>query len=249
MSDSARSEVRESITRWLPRCRPETLDALAGFARVSTFKRNERIYALGEPVPITMILSGYGVARRTTSTGLLLISGVAQAGAPFGWSGLAQAHSSIDMVAHTTCRAAQWSGLDVRPIAARDPELALAAIDSMAASLHQTVEQIEGFLHQNARIRVLRILGRYRGLFFDEPPVLTRADLPGLVGTSREMTGRVLRHLEREGTIERFGRNGLRLLRSEHLDSDQLGAYGVRLRRTRGHSELVPRHRERQRAS
>jgi CRP-like cAMP-binding protein len=228
MSDFTRSEVRESIARWLPRCRPETWDALAAYARVSTFKRNERIYALGEPVPITMILSGYGVARRTTSTGLLLISGVAQAGAPFGWSGLAQAKSSLDMIAHTTCRVAQWSGLDVRPLAARDPELALAAIDSMALALHAVVEQIEGYLHQNARLRVLRILGRYRNLFFDEPPVLTRADLPGLVGTSREMTGRVLRQLEREGTVERFGRNGLRLLRPEHLDGDHLGAYGVR---------------------
>jgi CRP-like cAMP-binding protein len=228
MSDPTRSEVRERIAHWLPRCRPETWDALAALAHVAIFKRGERIYALGEPVPPTMILSGYGVARRTTSTGLLIISGVAQAGAPFGWSGLAQATSSLDMVAHTTCRVAQWSGLDIRPIAARDPELALAAIDSMAFSLHAVVEQIEGYLRQNARLRVLRILGRYHGLFFGEPPVLTRADLPGLVGTSREMTGRVLRDLERQGTVERFGRNGLRLLRPEHLDSELLGAYGLR---------------------
>jgi CRP-like cAMP-binding protein len=170
-----------------------------------------------------MILSGYGVARRTTSTGLLLISGVARAGAPFGWSGLAQATSSIEMVAHTECRVAQWSGVEVRPLAAGDPALALAAIDSMAGSLHQTIEQIEGYLHQNARLRVLRILGRYRDLFFDEPRVLTRADLPALVGTSREMTGRVLRQLEREGTIERYGRVGLRLLRPADLEDGGAG--------------------------
>ena len=227
MSDSTRSEVREQIAQWLPRCRPETWDALADLAHVSTFRRGERIYRLGETVPVTMILSGYGIARLTTSTGLLIISGVAPAGAPFGWSGLAQATSSVDMIAHTICRVAQWSGLDVRAIAARDPELALAAIDSMAFSLHAVVEQIEGYLHQNARLRVLRILCRYRGLFFGDPPVLTRADLPGLVGTSREMTGRVVRQLEREGTLERFGRNGLRLLRPEHLDSDSLGANGL----------------------
>jgi CRP-like cAMP-binding protein len=224
MSESTRPELRNIIAQQLPRCRPETWDELTALARISTFKRGERIYALGEPVPLTMILSGYGVARRTTATGLLLISGVARAGAPFGWSGLAGETSSIEMIAHTSCRVAQWSGLDVRPLAAGDPELALAAIDSMAASLHQTIEQIEGFLHQNARIRVLRILGRHRDLFFDDPAVLTRADLPGLVGTTREMTGRVLRQLEREGTIQRFGRFGLRLLRPEHLDGDGLGA-------------------------
>jgi hypothetical protein len=52
--------------------------------------------------------------------------------------------------------------------------------------------------------------------------------LPALVGTTREMTGRVLRQLEREGTIQRFGRGGLRLLRPDDLNGDGLGAYGVR---------------------
>jgi hypothetical protein len=39
------------------------------------------------------------------------------------------------------------------------------------------------------------------------------------VGTSREMTARVLRQLETEGTVERFGRAGLRLLRPDQLVS------------------------------
>jgi CRP-like cAMP-binding protein len=99
-----------------------------------------------------------------------------------------------------------------------DPGLALAAIDSMAWSLHQAVERIEGFLHQDARLRVLRVLARHRELFFGEPTVLTRAHLPGLVGTSREMTGKVLRQLEREGTIARVGRAGLKLLRPDQLE-------------------------------
>jgi CRP-like cAMP-binding protein len=89
----------------------------------------------------------------------------------------------------------------------------------MAASLHQTVERIEGFLHQDARGRVLRVLARHRELFFGDPAVLSRTHLPGLVGTSREMTGRVLRQLEREGTLERFGRTGLRLLRPDQLET------------------------------
>jgi CRP-like cAMP-binding protein len=227
MTLPTRPQLSEIIAQKLPRCRPSTWDAMAASARLCLVRRGDRIYELGKPVPLTMILSGYGVARRTTSTGLLLISGVARAGAPFGWSGLASATSSIEMLAHTDCQVALWSGLEIRPIAAGDPELALAAIDSMAASLHQTVEQIEGFLHQNARLRVLRILGRHRDLFFDEPPILTRADLPALVGTTREMTGRVLRELEREGTVERFGRVGLRLLRPEQLDGEGLGHDGL----------------------
>jgi CRP-like cAMP-binding protein len=125
----------------------------------------------------------------------------------------------VELAALTECEVAQWPGPEIRALAIADPDLALAAIDSMAASLHATVERIEGFLHQDARRRVLRILVRHRELFFGDPAVLSRAHLPGLVGTSREMTGRVLRQLEREGVIERFGRTGLRLLRPDRLEA------------------------------
>jgi CRP-like cAMP-binding protein len=148
------------------------------------------------------------------------MSGIARAGDLFGFSGIASAQSSVEIVALTDCEVAQWSGPDVRALASGDPALALAAIDSMAASLHVSMELIEGFLHQDARRRVLRILARHRDLFFGEPAVLNRSHLPGLVGTSREMTGRVLRQLEREGTLARVGYVGLSLLRPDRLDAD-----------------------------
>jgi CRP-like cAMP-binding protein len=145
------------------------------------------------------------------------VSGVAPAGVLLGWSGLASVPSSIELTALTECQVGQWRGSEVRALTASDPGLALAAIDSMAWSLHQTIERIEGFLHQDARLRVVRILSQHRDLFFGETPVLTRAHLPGLVGTSREMTGKVLRGLERDGTLMRVGRTGLKLLRPDQL--------------------------------
>jgi CRP-like cAMP-binding protein len=63
----------------------------------------------------------------------------------------------------------------------------------------------------------LRILAEHEAVFFGDSPVLTRAHLPSLVGTSREMTARVLRELEREGVVLRVGRSGLRLLSREGL--------------------------------
>jgi len=216
---SSQSELYELLVRSLPGCSPETIRALVETARVRPLKPGDSIYRQGEPVPLTLMLRGYGAARRTTASGQEIVSGVAPAGELFGWSGLAAAPSSVELVALTKGDVAQWPGPEVRALAAADPALAFAAIDSMAASLHATIERIEGFLHQDARRRVLRILERHRELFFGEPAVLTRAHLPGLVGTSREMTGRVLRQLEREGTIERFGRTGLRLLRADQLES------------------------------
>jgi CRP/FNR family transcriptional regulator, cyclic AMP receptor protein len=202
----------------LPGCRPETIVTLVETARLRSVHPGDSIYQQGEPVPLTLIVRGYGAARRTTASGQEIVSGVAPAGELFGWSGLAAEPSSVQLLALTDCDVAQWPGPAIRALAAADPALAFAAIDSMATSLHATVERIEGFLRQDATRRVLRVLARHRELFFAEPPVLNRTHLPGLVGTSREMTGRVLRQLEREGTIERFGRTGLRLLRPDRLE-------------------------------
>ena len=210
--------VRELLQRSLPNCRVDTIDCLVETVRVRTIQRGQPIYRQGDPVPLTIILEGYGAARRTTVNGKELVSGVAPAGVLLGWSGLAAVPSSVELLALTECEIGQWQGPNVRLLAAADPGLALAAIDSMAWSLHQTVERIEGFLHQDARLRVVRILAQHRALFFGESPVLTRAHLPGLVGTSREMTGNVLRQLEREGTVARVGRVGLKLLRPDQLD-------------------------------
>jgi CRP-like cAMP-binding protein len=213
-----RISVRQHLQEALPRCRAETIERLIRMARVQTVQPGKQIYRQGDPVPLTIILDGYGAARRTTASGKELVSGVARAGVLFGWSGLASVPSSVELVALTECQVAQWQGAKIRELVTTDPGLALAAIDSMAWSLHQTVERIEGFLHQDARLRVVRILSQHSELFFGEPPVLTRAHLPGLVGTTREMTGQVLRQLEREGTVARVGRAGLRLLRPDQLE-------------------------------
>ena len=212
-------ELYVLLARSLPACRSETLITLVETAGVRHLHRGETIYAQGEAVPLTLIVHGFGAARRTTASGQEIVSGVAPSGVLFGWSGLNASPSSVELLALTDCDVAQWPGTEVRALAAVDPALAFAAIDSMADSLHQTVERIEGFLHQDARRRVLRVLARHRDLFFGDPVVLSRTHLPGLVGTSREMTGRVLRQLEREGTIQRFGRTGLRLLRPDQLET------------------------------
>lgn len=212
------AELRRFLDRSLPTSRPQTIDRLIQTVRRRTARPGDHIYQQGEPVPITIILEGFGAARRTTTNGKELVSGVAPAGILFGWSGITSVPSSVELVALTDCRIAQWAGAEIRSLVAIDPAFALTAIDSMAYSLHETVERIEGFLHQDARLRVLRILARHRELFFSEAPVLTRTHLPALVGTSREMTGHVLRQLEAEGTVKRVGRTGLQLLRPDQLD-------------------------------
>jgi len=218
-SPELRQRIEQRLTAVLSTCKAATIAALVDTARVRVVSPGGSVYAQGEPVPLTLIIGGYGIAQRTTTDGQLLFSGVAPAGELFGYSGISASVSSIELLALTECEVAQWAGGEIRTLAAQDSGLALVAIDSLASSLHALMGQIEGFLHQDARRRVLRILSRYRPLFFCDAPVLNRTHLPGLVGTSREMTGRVLRQLEREGTLRREGRTGLRLLDPERLEA------------------------------
>ena len=214
-----RAALREKLAALLTTCRPETVTALAETARLRRVRPGEPIYRQGGPVPLNLILEGTAISRRTTADGQQIFSGVAQSGVLFGYSGIAGSTSTVEIVALNDCLVAQWAGPEIRELIRSDTALGLVAIDSLAWSLHALMEQIEGFLHQDARRRVLRILARHRGLFFCDPPVLTRAHLAGLVGTSPEMTRRVLRQLEREGAIAREGRSTLRLLKPELLET------------------------------
>jgi CRP-like cAMP-binding protein len=213
-----RRELATRLRDLLPGASADTIDRLADSARIRALRPGDVIYPQGEVVPLTLILDGYGVARRTTTDGHEIMSGVAHAGVVFGYSGIAGEQSSVEITALTEGRVAQWPGTQIRALMAVDAGFALDAIDSMAASLHQTVERIEGFLHQDARRRVLRILARHSDLFFGDPAILDRNHLTGLVGTTREMTRRVLRRLEDEGTVQRVGATGLRLLRPDQLE-------------------------------
>jgi CRP-like cAMP-binding protein len=214
-----RIALREALLGPLHDCRPDTIDAMVETARLRRVGVGENIYWQGEPVPMTLVVEGYGISRRTTTQGHQLFSGVVLPSTFFGYSGIAGSISSVEIVALTDCVVAQWPGSEIRDLNRSDVALGLAAIDSMAGSLHAAMESIEGFMHQDARRRVIRILARYQSLFFRDPPVLSRTHLAGLVGTTQEMTRRVLRQLEREGTLVRDGRSGLRLLRPDQLEA------------------------------
>ena len=208
------------IGRALPDSRPATRASLASSARIRVVPAHETVFAQGEPIPLTLVIRGYGAFRRTTVEGRQLTMGIANPNDLFGYSAITLGHTPVDLVALTECEVAIWRGPDLRQLVATDPGFALDVIEQMAGFLSTLTEKVDGFLHQDARRRVVRILARHRDLFFTDPEVLSRSHLPSLVGTSREMTGRVLRELEREGVLARVGRTGLRLLRPDRLEAD-----------------------------
>jgi CRP-like cAMP-binding protein len=214
------SALRSLLARALPISKPSTRAFLAETARVRIVPADERIFVQGEIIPLTLIVRGHGAFLRTTVDGRQLTVGIATPHGMYGFSTIARSQSTVDMVALTECEVATWRGPEIRQFAATDSGFALEVIDQMAGFLNTITEKVDGFLHQDARRRVVRVLVRHRDLFFAEPEILSRSHLPSLVGTSREMTGRVLRELEREGTLARVGRTGLRLLRPDRLEAD-----------------------------
>jgi CRP-like cAMP-binding protein len=219
-SPAQQRAIRGPIERTLPGSSPETLRVLGETAHIVKVRTSERIFRQGEPVPLTLVLSGHGAFRRTTIDGQQITVGIAPPGYLLGYTSISSGLSSVDLVALTATEVAHWAGSEIRHLAATDVGFALEVIGQMGSFLSSITEKVDGFLHQNARRRVVRILARHEDLFFGEPAVLSRAHLPSLVGTSREMTGRVLRELEREGTVARVGRTGLRLLRPDTLQAD-----------------------------
>ena len=221
MADVALSELclEGLLAASLPGSRPESVKLLAETAQIRDVCPEEIIFRQGDEIPLTLMVRGHGAIRRTTVDGQQIIVGVAYPGEIFGITSVSATISSVDMVALTYVTFATWRGSDFRRLAANDRNLALSVMDRMALFLSILTEKLDGFLHQDARRRVIRVLARHRDLFFSDPPVLSRTHLPGLVGTSREMTGRVLRALEREGAVARVGRAGLKLLDPGQLDS------------------------------
>ena len=191
--------MRRLIEGALPGSSRATTDSLVETAKARTAQPGEAIFRQGERIPLTLIMRGYGVFRRTTIDGQLLATGVGKPGGLFGFSSITPTNSPVEFVALTECEVRLWNGPEVRRLAESDPGFALDAADRLAGFVQAMTEGIDGLLHQNARRRVIRVLLRHRDLFFGEPAVLTRAELPGLVGTSREMTGRVLRSSSARG--------------------------------------------------
>jgi CRP-like cAMP-binding protein len=212
LTAAAEVDAAQAVAAALPQCGPGSLRRLVGVADIREFKTGQSVVAQGDETLLILVLNGHIASRRTTFDGREVIPRIVSPGGLASLLPLVGRPSVADAVALTPCHIALWSGSEVQELAAGDAGLALDLLDHVLRSLEEVVEGLDGFLYQDARGRVARVLEGHAGMFFGKPPVLTRAHLPALVGTSREMTGRVLRRLESDGVVARTGRDGLQLL-------------------------------------
>jgi CRP-like cAMP-binding protein len=211
-SDDEVHGVAEVVDVAFARARPETRRTLAAGAEVRRFRPRETVVPQGDESWVGLVLEGHAGLRRTTVDGREVITMIVSGGQLGPVMPIAGRPFTADLLALSAGRIALWPGSDVRELAAGDAGLGLDLLDLVLRSVEQVVERMDGLLYQNARRRVARILDQHAEIIFGEEAVVTRSYLPALVGTSREMTGRVLRQLEADGVVKRIGRHRLRLL-------------------------------------
>jgi CRP-like cAMP-binding protein len=175
------------------------------------------MFRQGDVTPVALVLDGHVAVRRTSPDGRQLIFRIISRGKVGAFFPLVGRPSAGDILALTPTPVALWGGPWIRSLAKADPGLAVDLLDHVVMTYEEIVGRLDTLLYQDALRRVARILHIHSELFFAEEPVLTRDYLPTLVGTSREMTGRVLRVLEARSLVARVGRNRLRLLDPEGL--------------------------------
>ena len=218
-----------------------TQQTLRATAEIRSFRSKQTVVAQGEESRVGLVLEGHIGYRRTTVDGREVIPRIGSRGYLGPFMPIAGRPNTAECVALSPSRVALWSGSDVSALAAGDAGFAFDLLQHVLFAFEEVVERMDGLLYQNALRRVARVLDQHADILFSDEGGVTRAYLPALVGTSREMTGRVLRQLESDGVVERIGRNRLRLLDASGLAMTAGGSSaGARPRR----SEQVPRRAE-----
>ncbi len=112
---------------------------------------------------------------------------------------------------------------DLISLVREDPDLSLAVLKNMALNLRHLVTLVEDLSFRHVSSRVAKILLQYShpggSLFEPLPPgggKLTQQQIASVVGTAREVVGRSLKALEKEGAIK-ITRGRIQILDSKLL--------------------------------
>ncbi len=199
--------IESDLRRRFPGIRDETLDRLNQATRLVTFKSGDFLLHQGAALQMWTVLSGFVAERSTTPEGRRFTHVILRAnhviGALSAWRPL---ESNVDLVALTDGHAAVISGSALRRIAQSDGHLALHLFDLTAATARLVEERLDQVTTEDARTSFATAMLTYEPLVAGADPIVTRAELAGLMGTSRQMLGAVVRAFESEGVVRREGR-------------------------------------------
>ena len=223
-----RADCAEVLRTAFPRSSPLTQRTLLAGAEIQAFRRKQTVVEQGEESRMGLLLEGHLGFRRTTVDGREVMPRIVSRGDLAPFMPIAGRPSTAEGVALSPSCVAFWSGGYVQALATRDAGFAVDLLQHVLSAFEEVVDRMDGLLYQDALRRVARILDQHADIIFGEEAVVTMTYLPALVGTSREMTGRVLRRLESEGVVQRVGRDRLRLLDASGLARTAAGPSSTR---------------------
>lgn len=186
---------------------PRTLRDLERVFRVRTLRPQDVLVRQGQELALFLVLNGWLAVRRTNPEGRVYTLVLLRPGDVIGLASAWRVDPSMfDVVALTPATVASVPGRALRSLAERDAALAIRLFDLAMNRSMGFADRLDQVYFDVARKRLARILLTYEPLITSPRPIISRADLAGLIETSREMLGNAIRALETEGTIRRNGR-------------------------------------------
>ena len=192
----------------------DVLDALSGLARVRNLRRNELLFAQGDPSQELFVVLQGRIAIATRSTdGRESVVAVLEDGGLFGELGLFDGDPrSADARALTEARLIALDYEPVRQVLRERPELLWIIVRLFSRRLRATDEALADAQFLDVPARTAKRLLEAAGDDDDFKLSMTQEELAGLVGASRERVNKALALFVRLGWVEAKGRGRYKLL-------------------------------------
>lgn len=215
-------ELEALLRRAFPHARDDVRSVLFETVELRRIEAGQSVTGQRVAEDVLLVTTGHLGLVRTTLDGRQIMPRIVTTGELLAISN-GEPSSPAGSIALTTTEVAAWKAEDVRSLAANDAGFALDLLDRVLDAYETVVTGLDGLLHRDAALRVARVLHHHQTLFFGDPPTLSQALLPAMVGASRAMTQRAFRLLEAREIVARTPRGGLVLRDASALEATAAG--------------------------
>lgn len=189
-----------------PSASPKSIDELCSAARRVRFRARDVIIKQGERLELILVMSGFITISSTTAGGRRLTITLVNPGLIAGILAVTEPSlSRADYAGLTDGEALLLDGQVVRRLAQDDAGLSLTLYDAAAEWNRMLLGRLVNMAADSARKRLALMILSHEELLSAAQPIITRAELASLIGTSREMLGVILREFEAKSIARRDG--------------------------------------------
>jgi CRP-like cAMP-binding protein len=170
--------------------------------------RGEILVHEGEPAEaLFLVISGVVKVFKTSADGKEQIFGIIRPGETF--NDVPVLSGGKNLISAGAMSPVLLNGIkkkDMETIIKENPQVALNVVHVLSRRVQELVSLVEDFSFRHVSGRVAKILLEYALDVSSGRPRLTQQEMAAMIGTAREMVGRSLKSLEKEGAI-RIERN------------------------------------------